>query len=212
MEKEIKLLVSMDNKLKEKSTEVIDFDNSFYLDSLEKIKEVCLEQHAYAAAAPQFGIFKRFILIMTPEEMKAKTEEELESKEINYVITPYFNPKIVSMSGKQYFYEACMSVDNTIGKVARPYSIKLEAQDIDGNYIYKEVNGFEAIIFCHEIDHLDGIEYIDKAEEIFYNVSRTDRLQIREKYPHEIISKEGFFNQDNIKEKFKTVIYNESIN
>ncbi|MBE6159556.1 MAG: peptide deformylase [Lactobacillales bacterium] len=204
----MKLIDSIDKRLKEVCTEVEDFDNKdYYLNIIEEMKDECLNQYAYACAAPQFGIMKRFILMITAEEMKVNKAEELDELDINYSITPYFNPKIISMEGKQYFYEACMSVGDVIGKVARPYSIEIEAQDIDGNYIYKKVEGFEAIVMCHEIDHLDGIEFTDKAIDIIYDADLEKRVEVRNKFPHEIVTKDGEFNQDDIDHKFKTLLY-----
>src|SRR5574344_545499 len=124
----LELLKPNNTKLKSICTEVTDFDNKEYLDIIEQIKEICLREKAYASAAPQFGILKRFILVMTEEEIKAKNSIDLHTRKINYNITPYFNPRITSMKGKQYFWESCMSVYNTMGKVIRPYHIELEAQ------------------------------------------------------------------------------------
>lgn len=194
----LELLKPNNTKLKSICTEVTDFDNKEYLDIIEQIKEICLREKAYASAAPQFGILKRFILVMTEEEIKAKNSIDLHTRKINYNITPYFNPRITSMKGKQYFWESCMSVYNTMGKVIRPYHIELEAQDINGNYFTKSADGFEAIILCHEIDHLDGIEYTDKAEEILYDIDENERMAYRQDHPHTIISKDCDFNQDDI--------------
>lgn len=204
----MKLIDSQDKRLKQICTEVKDFDNKeCYINIINEMKDECLKQYAYACAAPQFGIMKRFILMITAEEMKVNKAEELDKLDINYSIQPYFNPRIISMKGKQYFYEACMSVGDVIGKVARPYMIEVEALDIDGNYIYKKAEGFEAIVMCHEIDHLDGIEFTDKALDIIYDADLEKRVEIRNKFPHQIISKDGDFNQDNIEEKFKTLLY-----
>lgn len=204
----MELIDPKDKRFKKICTEVKDFDNrEYYINIINEMKDECLKQYAYACAAPQFGITKRFILMITSEEMKVNNVEELDRLNINYSITPYFNPKIISMKGKQYFYEACMSVGDVIGKVARPYSVEIEAQDIDGNYIYKKAEGFEAIVMCHEIDHLDGIEFTDKAIDIIYDADLEKRVEIRNKFPHTIISKDGEFNQDDIKGNFKTLLY-----
>jgi peptide deformylase len=100
-----------------------------------------------------------------------------------------------------------MSVPNATGKVKRPYYIEIMAQDINGNPIKKQAEGFEAIVLCHEIDHLDGIEYTDKAEDMHYNISVEERLQIRKDHPHEIISKKGNFNQTYLPINIRTKIY-----
>ena len=173
------------NKNRKISSEVVNFSED-YKSLLEDMKNICLKNKAYAIAAPQVGIYERFILIVTPEEMTNKKDDE-----INYSLTPYFNPVIINKRGLQYFYEACMSVPKTIGKVYRPYEIDLEAMDINGNKINKTVSGFETIIFCHEIDHLDGIEYTDIAYDVRYDISYEEKIEIRKNNPHTIISKDG---------------------
>jgi peptide deformylase len=185
----IKILEPKDERLREVSSEITDFDNPIYQKMLNEIKEICIEQKAYASAAPQFGILKRFIIIMTAEEIKVSSVKEFNELKIDYKITAYFNPIITTMIGKQYFFEACMSVENATGKVARPYKIVIEAQDINGNRFIKEAEGFEAIVLCHEIDHLDGIEYTDRAEELYYDVDVEARIKIRQDQPHQIIDK-----------------------
>ena len=66
--------------------------------------------------------------------------------------------------------------------------------------------GLKARAFCHEIDHLDGIEFTDKAENLIYDADLEKRIEIRNKFPKEIISKDMEFNQDNIEAKTKIYI------
>ena len=205
----MKLLETNDEKLRIKCSEVTDFENiDYYKKLIEEMSQACIAEYAYGCAAPQFGILKRFILVMTVEEMKANSKEELENKEIHYTTMTYFNPRITEMRGKQVFYEACMSTGDTIGKVERPYYIEFEAQDINGNWLCKSAEGFEAILLCHELDHLDGIEFIDKATDIRYDADLEERIKIRRQFPHQIISKDGEFSQDLIMEHAKTLKYN----
>lgn len=204
----VELLQKDDPRLKLPCEEIVDFENKeFYRDLINQIMEASVDQYAFAAAAPQFGINKRFILMISAVEKKVKNKMELEKFQSDYVVTPYFNPKITLMRGLQYYYEACMSTGNVIGKVARPYYIELEYQDIDGNYLHRTAEDFEAIVFCHEIDHLEGIEFIDKAEDLIYDADLEKRLEIRNKFPKEIISKDMEFNQDNISSKTRTKVY-----
>lgn len=132
--------------------------------------------------------------------------DELNNLEIEYSITPYFNPVITKMRGLQYFYEACISVGDVVGKVARPYYIEFDYQDINGNHKHKVAEGFEAIICCHEIDHLDGIEFTDKAEDIRYDVDENKKIEIRNQYPREVVSKDSEFSQELIDERYRTAI------
>lgn len=203
----IKLVKKGDPRLKQICEEVVDFENKdFYQDLINQIRDVSVEQYAFAAAAPQFGINKRFILMISAVEKKVKNVKELERFQTDYKVTPYFNPKITVMKGLQYYYEACMSTGDAIGKVARPYYIELDYQDIDGNLHHRAAEDFEAIVFCHEIDHLDGIEFVDKAEDLIYDANAEKRIEIRNRYPKTIVSKDMEFDQSRIDEKFKTKI------
>lgn len=204
----IELVPKDDPRLKMPCEEIIDFENKeFYHNLINQIMEVSVNKYAFAAAAPQFGINKRFILMMSAVEKKVKNKMELEQFHDDYEVTPYFNPKITLMKGLQYYYEACMSTGDVIGKVARPYYIELDYQDIDGNHHHRAAEDFEAIVFCHEIDHLDGIEFIDKAEDLIYDANLEKRIEIRNKFPKEIVSKDIEFSQDNINAKTKTKVY-----
>lgn len=204
----IELVQKDDPRLKEICKEVTDFQNKeFYQNLINQIMEASVGQYAFAAAAPQFGINKRLILMISAVEKKVKNKKELEQFHDDYVVTPYFNPKITVMRGLQYYYEACMSTGDVIGKVARPYYIELDYQDIDGNHLHRTAEDFEAIVFCHEIDHLDGIEFIDKAEDLIYDADLEKRIEVRNKFPKEIVSKDIEFNQNNISAKAKTKVY-----
>ena len=204
----LELVKKDDPRLKQTCEEITDFENKeFYRNLINQIMEASVDQYAFAAAVPQFGINKRFILMISAVERKVKNIEELEQFHNDYVVTPYFNPRITLMKGLQYYYEACMSTGDVIGKVARPYYIELDYQDIDGNLHHRSAEDFEAIVFCHEIDHLDGIEFIDKAEDLIYDADLEKRIAIRNKFPKEIISKDMEFNQEGINVKAKTKIY-----
>lgn len=204
----IELISKDDPRLKTLCEEVVDFENKeFYQNLINQIKEASVKEYAFAAAAPQFGINKRFILMISAVEKKVKNKIELEQFHDDYEVTPYFNPKITFMRGLQYYYEACMSTGDVMGRVARPYYIEIDYQDIDGNHLHRTAEDFEAIVFCHEIDHLDGIEFVDKAEDLIYDVDLEKRLEVRNKFPKQIVSKVMEFNQDNIDNKVKTKIY-----
>lgn len=204
----IELIKKDDPRLKAICEEVVDFENKeFYKNLIDEILKASVEQYAFVAATPQFGINKRFILMISAVEKKVKNKKELEQFQTNYVVTPYFNPKITMMKGLQYYYEGCMSTGDVISKVARPYYIELDYQNIEGNHLHRSAEDFEAIVFCHEIDHLDGIEFINKAEDLIYDADLEKRIEVRNKFPKEVVSKDIEFNQDNISAKAKTKIY-----
>lgn len=196
----LKVVVYPDDRLREKSKEVTNFKDKKKI--VDEIALYCKNGDAYAMAASQFGIMERFVVVSTNEEVKKDEDKE----KIN--VTVYFNPKIVEVKGKQNYFEGCVSVDGIVGRVSRPYYIKLEYQDIEGHKQIKEISGFEAIILCHEIDHLDGILYTDKCKFLKKANNKNERLEIRKKYPLKVISKDGKFSEDKVNKRYRTIIYN----
>lgn len=199
----LKVLQTGNPDLKIPCEEVTNFteDNK---ELMEEIKQFCLERQAFAVSAPQLGIHKRFIYMATTDENVGNEDSK---NKVKYIFKPYFNPQITKMEGRQYYYEACMSVPDACGKVARPYLIEFTAQDINGNFVTKTVSDFDAIVYCHEIDHLDGIEFTDKSVKTYTAVNREERMAIRKKDPRVVITKTGEFDQSEIPEKFSTKIY-----
>ncbi len=112
-------------------------------DTLEKAQGVGL-------AAPQVGILRRIVIV------------EIDDKKYEMI-----NPEIIETRGKQEEIEACLSVPDTYGLVKRPAWVKVRAMDRNGNIYEAEGEGLMARCFCHELDHLDGTLYIDRAKEIY---------------------------------------------
>ena len=75
------------------------------------------------------------------------------------------NPKLVEAEGEQEVIEGCLSFPNRWGKLKRPYRVKVEALNEMGEPVTYEAVGDKAKCFCHEIDHLDGILFVDKVTE-----------------------------------------------
>ena len=98
-------------------------------------------------AAPQIGILKRIVIVMDGDK-----------------IIPLVNPKIIEHSGEAVDYEGCLSVKKQTVKVKRPTMVKVQALDENGNEIEFVAKDFFARVICHELDHLDGILIVDKAE------------------------------------------------
>ena len=106
-------------------------------------------------AAPQIGISKRFYAVYLDDK----------DKHYEYVLV---NPKIISQSGEMTGVEGCLSVPGKQGIVKRPSYVRVEALDRNGVTQTYEGTELLARCLCHEIDHLDGILYTDKAEKIIY--------------------------------------------
>ncbi|MEG0997141.1 MAG: peptide deformylase, partial [Clostridia bacterium] len=88
------------------------------------------------------------------------------------------NPEIIAAEGEQTGPEGCLSVPGRSGMVLRPNFVTVRAQDAQGNPIVVTGEGFFARALCHEIDHLDGVLYVDKMEqEIFAEDENAEESQ-----------------------------------
>src|SRR3989344_7392700 len=102
-------------------------------------------------AAPQIGISKRIILVDVAARGKGNVGD----------LRVYINPEIVWRSDDEVeWYEGCYSTDRVCGIVLRPNAIKLRGLTRDGESIEEDYEGYTARIFQHEIDHLNGIEFV----------------------------------------------------
>lgn len=115
---------------------------------------------AVAIAAPQIGIPLRIFLV---EDMSTDRDEE--QKIPNLVA---INPKIIKLSKKkQVVGEGCLSVPDAYGAVERARQTTLRAYDENGDEFERGASGLLAQIFQHEVDHLDGTLFVDRAEKIW---------------------------------------------
>ena len=97
-------------------------------------------------AAPQVGILRRIVIV-----------------DIGEGLIEMINPEIIATEGEQEGEEGCLSVPDEVGIVKRPNIVTVQATDRNGEPFTIRGEGLLARAFCHEIDHLDGILYIDKA-------------------------------------------------
>lgn len=115
---------------------------------LDDMAETMYASDGAGLAAPQVGLLKRCVVI-----------------DVGEGIIELVNPEIVSTRGEMTVIEGCLSVPGRSGRVVRPESVTVKAQDRHGNPIEMTGEGFLAMAMCHEIDHLDGILYVDKMIE-----------------------------------------------
>ncbi len=117
---------------------------------LDDMKTTVRAENGAGLAAPQVGVPIRAVVIDVGEG--------------------YFelvNPKIISVKGEQTGPEGCLSVKGKQGTVTRPNVVKAEYRDRNGKKHKLTAEGFFARAVCHELDHLDGILYTDKAAEVY---------------------------------------------
>ena len=102
-------------------------------------------------AAPQIGILRRVCVVLDDDEQ----------------FLELVNPEIVSQEGEQEGFEGCLSLTGRYGIVKRPMKVKVKAQNRHGEPVEYEREGVTARCFCHEIEHLDGHMYYEKADRLF---------------------------------------------
>ncbi len=139
--------VEGDPILRKKCREIEKIDDRIQV-LVEDMLETMSHAEGVGLAAPQVGILKRIIVI-----------------DIGDGPIVGINPVITSEEGEELDTEGCLSVPGESGTVSRPQKLTVEYTDIDGRRNEMEVEGLLARVFCHEIDHLDGVLYIDKLIE-----------------------------------------------
>ena len=114
---------------------------------LDDMRDTMRAANGVGLAAPQVGVLRRIVVI------------EVEPGEVIELI----NPRIIAYSGEQDGQEGCLSVPGRWGMVKRPMHVTVRALNRKGEEV--EITGHELLArcFCHELDHLDGTLYIDKA-------------------------------------------------
>ena len=120
---------------------------------LDDMKETLSQANGVGLAAPQVGVLRRAVIVLETNVPDEKDEYMIE----------LINPVIVETAGEQVGAEGCLSVPDEYGIVARPDYVKVRAQDRHGEWFEVEGHGLTARAFCHELDHLDGVLFTDKA-------------------------------------------------
>lgn len=162
----------------------VDFLKDDYMEYINSLKKYCSENSCYAMAPVQIGIPKRLIYMKnTKPDMENNENSAYDEARI------YINPVIIRKCGKTRFLEGCESCMDLVGVVERPYLLEIEYYDVNGIKKSDTLEGFEATVFSHEFDHLNGILHIDVAEEVF-TMLYEEKKEYRNKHPYEVISKE----------------------
>lgn len=130
--------------LRKVSREVKSISNRI-ITLLDDMKETLEVENGAGLAAPQVGVLRQIAVVQHEDEY--------------YEI---INPKVLSSSGEVIMEEGCLSVPEVWGPVKRPETITVAYMDREGQRQEKEISGMLARIFCHEIDHLHGVLFVDK--------------------------------------------------
>jgi len=141
-----------DKRLKEKSRSIDKFDQELHK-LLDAMYETMIGSNGIGLAAIQVGHAKRALILNIPDE---NDEQSID------MLIEMINPVITQTSGVTTYQEGCLSVPSFYEDVERHENIVVNYQDRDGNTKVIEADGLLSIAIQHEMDHLEGILFIDK--------------------------------------------------
>ena len=145
--------------LRRKAHKIVKF-NSDFQQLIEDMIETMRDEPGVGLAAPQVNISQRLIVVEYPED---DSIPNLKPK-----VYVFANPELVQVSDeKEKGIEGCLSVPNLYGEVERSQSVTVRGQNRHGKKITIKANGWLARIFQHEIDHLNGILFVDRADTLY---------------------------------------------
>lgn len=133
------------DELLRKKSKKVDVINERIITLLKDMEETMYAADGVGLAAPQVGILRRLVVI-----------------DIGEGILRLINPEIIATEGSYVDVEGCLSVPGEQGEVERPYKVKVKALNEKGEEIIIEGEELLARALCHEIDHLDGVLFVDK--------------------------------------------------
>ena len=170
------IVTTPDPRLRQKSEKVhqIDDETKRIIDEMIASSLAWEEEHEFelsaAMAAPQLGYNKRIIVVR---------EDMSNTDNANFV--PLINPVVIKTEGKIIEdYEGCLSVPSIYGKIGRPYKARIKAVTENGEEVRLKATGFLARTLLHEIDHLDGVLFIDHIKDqtdAFYKLNDKGDLE-----------------------------------
>jgi peptide deformylase len=150
------ILLEGDPRLRQKATRIRSVD-----DSLRKLAADMFEtMHAapgVGLAAPQIGVMRRLIVVHVPENHDKEGEPA--------VTLALVNPEIVRQHGRAFGYEGCLSIPGWTAEVPRAETVTVKGIDLDNKPVRIKAKGWTARVLQHEIDHLDGILFLDRVED-----------------------------------------------
>jgi peptide deformylase len=137
-----------DPVLRKKCEPITEFNEELWA-ILDDMKDTVKAEEGAGLAAPQIGLSMRMVVVDVEEGYYE-----------------FINPVMHSQKGEQQGWEGCLSVRGKSGVVTRPMKVKISYQTREGERKVLQAKGFFARAICHELDHLDGVLYIDRATHV----------------------------------------------
>lgn len=175
---ELKIVTLPDEVLRKKARPVTRFDDDLQT-LIDDMIETMRAANGVGLAAPQIGQSLQLAVIETLPKTDEEGNEVEDSRELFVII----NPRIVWESREVIDgIEGCLSIPGYVGEVERAVAMRVRAQDRRGKPLKLRLKGWTARIFQHEIDHLNGVLYIDKltdrenfwTDEEYYNIRQAE--------------------------------------
>jgi peptide deformylase len=153
---ELKILLEGDPRLRQKATKIRAVDDG--LRALARdMHETIGVANGIGLAGPQIGVMRRIIAVHLPEGYQGEGEPEISMTLVN--------PEIVKSHGREVGVEGCLSIPGWIGDVPRAERVTVKALDLNNREVRIKAEGTLARVLQHEVDHLDGILYLDRVED-----------------------------------------------
>ncbi len=152
----LEIVLEGDARLRQKATRIRHVDDGLRRLAAD-MHETMLAAPGIGLAAPQIGITRRLIVVHVPENYDVDGEPA--------TTLALVNPEIVKAQGRIVGQEGCLSIPGWIGDVPRADAITVKAIDLDNKPVRLKVKNYVARVLQHEIDHLDGILFVDRIED-----------------------------------------------
>ncbi len=163
----LEILKYPDPRLRKISVEIKEIDGNLqrYIDSM--IETMYRSEGCVGIAAPQTN-FHRRLIVMDSSRFRNPPKKPLGLQVL-------INPVIVETEGEMFFKEGCLSIPELLGTVKRAKKIGVKAHNREGKEVEFEAKGIEAVLIQHEIDHLNGVLFLDRISSVSDLVLRKKR-------------------------------------
>ena len=167
------ILFHPDKRLRTVAEPIVDFDDDLR-QTAENMFETMRQAKGIGLAATQVNIHRRLIVMEIPQT-DGTTPDDRQDENLPREKLVLINPEILEKSAEKSEYEeGCLSIPNQFAKVVRPAAVKVRFYDLDGKEQERAATGLLATCIQHEIDHLNGILFID-------HLSRLKRERIEQR-------------------------------
>ena len=150
------IVLEGDPRLRQKATKIRHADESLRKLAAD-MHDTMDEAPGVGLAGPQVGVMRRIIVVFVPGEQIGEGEGD--------VRLTLLNPEIVKGGGREVATEGCLSIPHWVGDVPRMTSLTVKAVDLDNRPVRIKAHGYLARVLQHEIDHLEGVLFIDRIED-----------------------------------------------